>query len=354
MNRATSTSTTHTTVLSRGVSLLLAAAGVALGIGLGTGAPPLAKLRRYETDPIVGTPIVGNRVAFREFIMRDSVSVYGTQYFLPSRGTIIMLHGLGAHDALALQAGDSLRRVSGMNVLFVDLRGNGRSGGARGRLAHDDQYSEDIGVVIMELKRANPSGPVLLLGVRQGAGQAIEYVRRAATSGARNRELPGVQGLGLLEPVLSIDTLQRAGTQDGGALQWHERRLRTQRLLNRIGVHIADRLPVAYQRAQRPDGPIARNYSWRAIRTLLPDDPWTVANAAPLPVLLLSAAASAQSPLRPSDQHEVATIPATTSLFTSATWRVLERWTAQFSADAALSDNILPFVPIPLTDSTSQ
>ena len=74
-------------------------AGVALGVGLGTGAPALARLSRFETKAIEGTPIVGNKAAFRLFDMPDSVAVYGTQYFLPSRGTIIVLHGLGAHDA---------------------------------------------------------------------------------------------------------------------------------------------------------------------------------------------------------------------------------------------------------------
>ena len=65
---------------------------------------------------------MGNAAEARHFDMADSVSVYGTQYFLPSRGTIVVQHGLGAHDAIAMQVGDSLRRATGMNVLFLDLR----------------------------------------------------------------------------------------------------------------------------------------------------------------------------------------------------------------------------------------
>ena len=322
-------------------------AGVALGVGLGTGAPALARLSRFETNAIEGTPIVGNKAAFRLFDMPDSVAMYGTQYFLPSRGTIIVLHGLGAHDAIAMQAGDSLRRVTGMNILFLDLRGNGRSGGARGRIGHETQYADDLVGVVRELKRANPSGPVVLAGVRQGAGTVLAF---AALT--REAMQPRVQGIVLVDPILTLDALQAAGTQDGGAFQWHTRRLRTQQLLNRVGLHVADRLPVAYQRAQRPDGPITRNFSWRAIRTLLPGAPWTIANDLPLPVLLITREALADAPLRRTDQHDVESMPADASLWAPGTWRIFERWTAQFSADAAIRENVLPSVPIPLTDTT--
>lgn len=332
---------------ARIVALVLLASGVTLGVGLGTGAPSLARLARYETQAIEGMPVVGNKAAFRLFDMPDSVAVYGTQYFLPSRGTIIILHGLGAHDAIAMQAGDSLRRVTGMNILFLDLRGNGRSGGARGRIGHDSQYADDLAGVVRELKRANPSGPVLLVGVRQGAGTVLAFAARARDAGQ-----PRVQGLALVDPILTLDSLQAAGTQDGGALQWYTRRLATQRLLNRVGLHVTDRLPVAFQRAQRPDGPTARTFSWRAIRTLLPSNPWAIANDIRLPVLLIERQSPHAAPLRRTDQHEVESIPNDASLYTSNTWRIFERWTAQFSADAAIPENILPYVPIPLADTT--
>ena len=322
-------------------------ASAALGVGLGTGAPTLARLSRFETKAIEGMPIVGNKAAFRLFDLPDSVAVYGTQYFLASRGTIIILHGLGAHDAIAMQAGDSLRRVTGMNILFLDLRGNGRSGGARGRIGNDTQYADDLAGVVRELKRTNPSGPVLLVGVRQGAGTVLAFAARA-----RDSKQPHVQGIALVDPILTRDSLQAAGTQDAGALQWHTRRLHTQQLLNVVGLHFADRLPVAYQRAQRPDGPTARSYSWRAFRTLLPSDPWAIANDVALPLLLISRQTPTPAPLRRTDQHEVESVPVDASLFTPITWRLFERWTAQFSADAAIPENILPSVPIPLADTT--
>ena len=333
--------------VARLTALALLVAGAALGVGLGTGAPTLAHLARVETTAIEGMPVGGNEVAFRLFNMPDSVAVYGTQYFLPSRGTIIVLHGLGANDALSRQAGDSLRRVTGMNILFLDLRGNGRSTGARGRIGHDTQYADDLATVVRELKRANPSGPVLLVGVRQGAGTVLAFVAHASDA-----EQPRVQGIALMDPILTLDSLQMAGTQDGGALQWHIRRWRAQQLLNVVGLHFADRLPVAYQRTQRPDGPTARTFSWRAIRTLLPRDPWAIANGAPMPVLLVRRETPDAAPLRRTDRHEVESVPAEASLFASTTWRIFERWTAQFSADAAIRENILPYVPIPLTDTT--
>ena len=330
-------------------ALTLLAAGAALGVGLGTGAPTLAPLARFERPPHDGQHISGNQAAVRWFNMPDSVAVYGTQYVLPSRGTIIILHGLGAHNTIALQTGDSLRRVTGMNILFLDLRGNGRSGGARGRIGHDTQYADDLAPVVRELKRANPSGPVLLVGVRQGAGTALAFASRVRV---REPEQPNVQGIALVDPILTRDSVLAAGTLDGGPFQWHTSRLATQQLLNVAGLHIADRLPVAYQRVQHPDGPTTRSFSWRAIRTLLPNDPWAIANDAPLPVLLITRASSADAPLRRTDRHEVESVPSDAPLFSPITWRIFERWTAQFSADAAPAKTILPYVQVPLTDTT--
>ena len=234
-----------------------------------------------------------------------------------------------------------------MNVLFLDLRGNGRSGGARGRLAHDAQYGDDIADVVRELKRNNPSGPVLLVGVRQGAGPMLAFAARP-----RNPRQPRAQGIVLIEPILTLEALVLAGTQDGIAFQWHTRRLRTQQVLNVAGLHFADRLPVAYQLAQQAEGPTARTFSWRAIRTLLPQEPWAIANGIALPLLLIDRASAATSPLRRTDLHEVATLPVGTSLWAPTTWRILEIWTAQFSADAASPANMLPYAPIPFTDTT--
>ncbi|MDQ8163321.1 MAG: alpha/beta fold hydrolase [Gemmatimonadota bacterium] len=314
-----------------------------MGVGLGTGAPPLAWRRQIDRTPIVGMPVVGSTVAFRSFVMPDSVPLYATQYFAHSRGTIVVLHGLGAHDSLAAQTGDSLRRLSGLNVLFLDLRGNGRSGGARGWLDHDAQYHDDLATVVRELKRANPSGPVLLLGVQQGAGPALGYAARA--------NVPPVQGLALIDPLLTLGAIEPATTDDGPPLQWHTRRRRTQQLLNRLGLHMADRLPVAYQLMRRPDGAVTRRYSWRAIRALLPRDPWATINALALPVLLIDRRSPADARVARTDRHQMLSLPPDASRWSAATWRAFERWTAPFAADAALGATILPFVPVPVFDT---
>lgn len=330
---------------------MLLAGGVAVGVGLGTGAPPLARLSAYEQDPPRAFPTGGGRITPRTFAMGDGVLIHGRQYVHPSRGMIIVIHGLGSHDSLAQQIGDSLRLATQFNVMFLDLRGNGRSEGVRGRLAHDDQYSEDIGSVVRALKRSTPSGPVLLLGVRQGAGPVLAYAARVgAPSGADGRSAPPIQGLALLEPILDLTALINANMPDGDTLQWHHRRLHTQRLLNRVGLHMADRLPVAYQRTRRPDGPPARNFSWRAIRTLLPSDPWTVANTVTVPVLLLSSHSDTAAQLRRTDSHDVARLHTPALAYASPTWRALEQWTAQFSAAAELPPAVVPYVPVPILD----
>lgn len=53
---------------------------------------------------------------------------------------------------------------------------------------------------------------MLLVGVRQGAGTVLAFAAQA-----RDAAQPRVQGLALVDPILTVDELQRAGTQDGDA-----------------------------------------------------------------------------------------------------------------------------------------
>lgn len=322
-------------------------AGAALGLGLETGAPALAQMPHMSAPVTEGLPASGSNAVLRRFEMTDSVAVYGSQYLMPSRGTIIVLHGLGGHDTIALQAGDSLRRATQMNVLFLDLRGHGRSGGAPGHVARDKQYADDLTTVIRALKRATPSGPVLLVGVREGAGTVLAVAARALDAGQ-----PKVQGIALVDPMLSVDSLIADAAAGAAPLIWHTRRLRTQQSLNRVGVHIADRLPVAYQQSGSSDGGMVRAFSWRAIRALFAGDAWDIANNARLPVLLISHTSLSAVALRRTDEHEVVVVPATSPRWSTATYRAMERWTAQFSADAAPPRPVLPFVSVPFRDTT--
>lgn len=91
-----------------------------------------------------------------------------------ARGTIVIVHGLGEHsgryDAVA-----SFLVEHRWHVVGYDHRGHGRSKGARGRLAHEDDLLFDLALVV-DAVRAERSLPVVLLGHSLGGLVAARFV----------------------------------------------------------------------------------------------------------------------------------------------------------------------------------
>ena len=91
-----------------------------------------------------------------------------------SQRTVLLVHGLGEHcgryHALALQL-----NAWGWQVVGYDQRGHGRSDGARGGIAHDDDLLHDLAGVIDRVRGALP-GPLLLLGHSMGGLVAARFV----------------------------------------------------------------------------------------------------------------------------------------------------------------------------------
>ena len=115
-----------------------------------------------------------------------------------SRGTILIVHGLGEHAGRYGQV--ALRLIAdGWEVAAYDHRGHGRSGGARGGLRRPADLLRDLATVI-DLVRATtaPSAlgqhqPFLLLGHSMGGLVAAQFVARA---------MRPVDGLILSSPAL--------------------------------------------------------------------------------------------------------------------------------------------------------
>lgn len=83
------------------------------------------------------------------------------------RGSILLVHGLGEHSGRYAHVADRLTAL-GLEVRGYDLRGHGRSEGARGSLPHADALLEDLRVVFEDLDRrgreAGDDAAPLLLG----------------------------------------------------------------------------------------------------------------------------------------------------------------------------------------------
>jgi alpha-beta hydrolase superfamily lysophospholipase len=101
----------------------------------------------------------------------------------PPSGTVALVHGYGEHigryDWTARALGASGWRVHGF-----DLRGHGRSAGARGYIARFDEYLDDLGAVLERARPAAPA-PLFLLGHSLGGLIATAFVldRQARVDG---------------------------------------------------------------------------------------------------------------------------------------------------------------------------
>ena len=86
-----------------------------------------------------------------------------------------------------------------MAVHTFDLRGNGRSAGARGYVEDWGEYLEDLTRFLGLVDRDDPGRPLFLLGNSLGGLIALDYASRSAQRPAR-----GDRGLGAARRALSV------------------------------------------------------------------------------------------------------------------------------------------------------
>ena len=111
------------------------------------------------------------------------------------RGSILLVHGLGEHCGRYEHVAARLAAL-GLQVRGYDLRGHGRSAGARGSIPYDDALLDDLRFVFADLARAaGDSGAPLLLG--HSAGGAI-------AAAATIRGLVAPRALILSSPALRL------------------------------------------------------------------------------------------------------------------------------------------------------
>lgn len=124
----------------------------------------------------------------------------------PSRGTVLIVHGLGEHIGRYEHVAARLNSW-GWQVVGHDQRGHGASGGARGDVPTPERLLQDLALVIDAL-RADPSlsvGPLLLLGHSMGGLMAARFVAGGlctSSGGVLPAWFRPVDGLVLSSPAL--------------------------------------------------------------------------------------------------------------------------------------------------------
>lgn len=278
---------------------------------------------RFETRAGAIRPAALQTGYDRDFEDSSKVRLRGLQMVVQSRGTIVLVHGLGEPDSLYGYWAAALNGATQMNVLAVALRGNGRSRDSVPRGDRPDDFAADIGSVLRELKRRQPSGPVILLASHGGTGIVAHYERRR-------------RDMGLIAPegiiVLRSDSGIPAHVANGRPLVYFHRRARLIAPLARLGIPFVDGLTVAMQDAGGRE--LTTRWSYRAWEAAATDFPALAEaqRASGTPMLVISAE-KAVGPSTVGDRSWDM-VPAPVDPNTPAVARSIARWTAQFSADA--------------------
>jgi hypothetical protein len=65
----------------------------------------------------------------QQYMMRDGETLFARHFSADSNDTIPLLHGVTSESAAFNGSAQQLREISGANVIALDLRGHGQSGG---------------------------------------------------------------------------------------------------------------------------------------------------------------------------------------------------------------------------------
>ena len=120
------------------------------------------------------------------------------------QGVLVNVHGLGDHSGLYPTVAEHFT-TRGFAVHAPDLRGNGRSPGARGHVDSWDEYREDLRRFVLLLQAEQAGLPLFLLGHSLGGLIALDYAMRYA-EGLRGviASAPPLGRLGVPAPLLLL------------------------------------------------------------------------------------------------------------------------------------------------------
>jgi len=197
-----------------------------------------------------------------QFKMRDGVQIHGQKYAHSSNKTILLLHGvLGSSYTFNKMAG-LLREALQAEIIAIDIRGHGQSGGVPGDVSTLNQYAEDLEDIIKSINADNPDHKVILAGHSMGGG----IILRHAETFPENQ----VDGYLLFAPNLgnNAPTTSQQIDLENNFLKVHLARGLGLRILNEYGIHHYDSLKVTFYNL--PEQMPVKSYSYRSMEACVP------------------------------------------------------------------------------------
>lgn len=90
------------------------------------------------------------------------------------KAVICLVHGLGEHTSRYAHVAEAFGR-EGYVLFGADLRGHGRSGGARGHISSIEDFMKDIDFSLEQARAHYPGLPIILYGHSLGGIQVLYY-----------------------------------------------------------------------------------------------------------------------------------------------------------------------------------
>lgn len=230
-------------------------------------------------------PVAGRAVADftpRQFTARDGETLFARQFPAESDTTILLLHGVTSDSAAFNLSAERLREISGAEVIALDLRGHGQSGGTAGDVAYIGQYEDDVADVLTALRAEKPNGRLVLAGHSMGGGIALQF--------AQLTEAPAVDGYLLFAPHLGTNAPTMPPldpeTADFAAAytQLHVPRLIGLSMLNGLGITALNQQDTLFFNLTDE---ATHTYSYRAMVNSSPTDYAAALTAVSAPMLVV-------------------------------------------------------------------
>ena len=110
------------------------------------------------------------------WITKDGLETYfqGWEPDKPPQAVICLVHGLGEHSSRYSHVADHLA-AAGFAVIALDLRGHGKSAGARGHITSIDNFLDDIDRLLKEAEDRYPGKARFLYGHSLGGFLVLLY-----------------------------------------------------------------------------------------------------------------------------------------------------------------------------------
>ncbi len=108
---------------------------------------------------------------------RDGLDIFAQSWeptVLQPKAVVCLVHGLGEHSSRYEHVAEAFGK-QGFILFGADLRGHGRSGGARGHISSIEDFMQDIDELLGQASVRYPGLPIILYGHSLGGIQVLHY-----------------------------------------------------------------------------------------------------------------------------------------------------------------------------------